>query len=153
MIKTITLGEKEVKLKSSAATNILYKKAFGEDITVELQNYTKKTKELKKMQDDITALREDETKKPEEVLEAMNALLSSETYIGATRFQEDTLPKLAYIMYLEANCDVKKIFENLGETQFLIWLLDLDKPELLEVTSEVIGLWSAGTRNLSKAKN
>lgn len=30
MIKTIKIGEKEVTLKSSAATNILYKKTFGE---------------------------------------------------------------------------------------------------------------------------
>ena len=29
MEKTIKLGEKEVALKSSAATNILYKRAFG----------------------------------------------------------------------------------------------------------------------------
>ena len=59
MKKTIKLNEKEMALKSSAATNILYKKAFHEDILVKLTAYTKNLKELKNMQAKVSELKED----------------------------------------------------------------------------------------------
>ena len=54
MERKIKVGENEVMFKSSAATNILYKKAFGEDILVKLTEYTKNLKELKKIHDTLT---------------------------------------------------------------------------------------------------
>lgn len=75
MEKVISLGEKEMKLKSSAATNILFKRAFKEDITVLLQSYTKNMKELQAMQKKISELRADETLPKEQILEQMNELM------------------------------------------------------------------------------
>ena len=152
MIKTIMLGENEVKLKSSAATNILYKKAFGEDILTRLTSYAKNTKKLKKMQEDLEEIRSDETKSQEEILEAMNALLNSDEYKNADNFKSETLPRLAYIMWLEANAD-KQLFTKLNEEQYLYWLMTVDQDDLLEVTGEVMDIWQAGARTHSKPKN
>lgn len=151
MIKTIKLGETEVKLKSSAATNILYKKAFGEDILVQLSQYAKSSKKLRKMQTDVDAMRADETKSQEEILEAMSTILESEEYKVADSFKSDTLPKLAYIMVVEAN--EKDIFSKLNEEQYLYWLMTIDQDELLEVTGEVMDVWQAGSKTHSIPKN
>ena len=153
MQKTITIGEKEIKLKSSAATNILYKKAFREDLTVILQSYTKNMKELQKMQAEVNALRSDTSKPQEEVLEAMNELMQSEVFLKASEFQSDTLPKLAYIMYLEANNSVDAIFTKLTEEQYILWLMTIDQDELTQMRDEVLGIWRSGARQTSKPKN
>lgn len=153
MEKIITLGEKEMKLKSSAATNILFKRAFKEDITVLLQSYTKNMKELQAMQKKIAELRADETLQKEQILEQMNELMQSEVFLKATSFQTDTLPKLAYIMYLEGNETVDKIFSKLNEDQYLFWLMDVDQDELSALTGEVLGIWRTGARSTSKLKN
>lgn len=153
MIKTITIGEKEITLKSSAATNILFKKAFKEDLTVILQAYTKNTKELQKMQAEVNALRSDTSKPREEVLEAMNELMQSEVFLKASEFQSDTLPKLAYIMYLEANNSVNAIFSKLTEEQYILWLMTIDQDELTQMSGEVLGIWRSGARQTSKPKN
>lgn len=153
MEKVISLGEKEMKLKSSAATNILFKRAFKEDITVLLQSYTKNMKELQAMQKKIAELRADETMPKEQILEQMNELMQSEVFLKATSFQQDTLPKLAYIMYLEGNETVEKIFSKLTEDQYLYWLMGIDQDDLAGLTGEVLGIWRAGTRSTSKLKN
>lgn len=153
MQKTITIGEKEITLKSSAATNILFRKAFKQDLTVMLQSYTKDMKELQKMQDEVNALRKDETKTQAEVLEAMSALMQSETFIKASSFQTDTLPKLTYIMYLEANETVQTIFSKLTEEQYIFWLMTIDQEELEKMSGEVLGIWRSGARQTSKPKN
>lgn len=153
MEKIITLGEKEMKLKSSAATNILFKRAFKEDITVLLQSYTKNMKELQAMQKKIADLRADESIPREQVLEQMGELMQSDTYLRASSFQTDTLPKLSYIMYLEGNEPVDKIFSKLNEEQYLYWLMEIDQDELSKLTGEVLGIWRAGARSTSKLKN
>lgn len=153
MKKTITLGEKEISFKSSAATNILFKRTFKEDITVLLQSYTKDMKELQAMQKKVSDLRSDETKTQAEVLEAMGELMQSEIYLKAASFQSDTLPKLAFIMYLEANETVENIFNKLNESQYLMWLMTIDQDDLSKVTAEVLTIWREGARTSSKPKN
>ena len=117
MEKTILLGEKEMKLKSSAATNILYKRVFHEDVLLKLTEYSKNLKELQKMQAKIDEFRKDETKPKEEILAEMNALLNSDVFKASSEFQSDTLPKLAFIMWLEANEPAEKLFSKLNEEQ------------------------------------
>lgn len=153
MEKVIKVNEKELRFKSSAATNILYKKAFQDDVLVKLTSYTKNLKELKSMQAKITELRKDETKQQEEILSEINALMTSDIYVSSQAFMSETLPRLAYIMWLEANTKIEDIFHKLNEEQYLIWLMGIDQDELLAVTGEVMELWQAGAKQHSKPKN
>lgn len=153
MEKVIKVNEKELRFKSSAATNILYKKAFHDDVLVKLTSYTKNLKELKSMEAKIAELRKDETKSQEEVLSEMNAVMSSDIFVSSQVFMSETLPKLAYIMWLEANTKIEDIFHKLNEEQYLIWLMGIDQDELLAVTGEIMELWQAGAKQHSKPKN
>ena len=153
MEKTITIGEREFKFKSSAATNILYKRAFKEDILVKLSEYAKSIKELNKLKASVDALKNAEGKTEEEILAELNALMNSDAYVKTQDFSSDTLPKLAYIMFLEANENIKTIFTKLNEDNYLEWLMAVDQDELLTVTGEVMDIWQAGTKTHSKPKN
>lgn len=153
MEKTITIGEREFKFKSSAATNILYKRAFKEDILVKLSEYAKSIKELNKLKASVDALKNAEGKTEEEILAELNALMNSDAYVKTQDFSSDTLPKLAYIMFLEANENIKTIFTKLNEDNYLEWLMTVDQDELLTVTGEVMDIWQAGTKSHSKPKN
>ena len=153
MEKTITIGEREFKFKSSAATNILYKRAFKEDILVKLSEYAKSIKELNKLKASVDALKNAEGKTEEEILAELNALMNSDAYVKTQDFSSDTLPKLAYIMFLEANENIKTIFTKLNEDNYLEWLMTVDQDELLTVTGEVMDIWQAGTKTHSKPKN
>ncbi len=153
MKKTIKLNETEMTLKSSAATNILYKKAFGEDILVKLTSYTKNLKDLKDMQARVAELRENKGKTQEEIMAEINSMMTSEAFVVSQDFQNNTLPRLVYIMYIEANAEQRNIFSMLNEESYLIWLMDINQDELLALTGEVIGLWQAGARTTSKLKN
>ena len=153
MEKTITIGEREFKFKSSAATNILYKRAFKEDILVKLSEYAKSIKELNKLKASVDALKNAEGKTEEEILAELNSLMNSDAYVKTQDFSSDTLPKLAYIMFLEANENIKTIFTKLNEDNYLEWLMTVDQDELLTVTGEVMDIWQAGTKSHSKPKN
>lgn len=153
MEKTITIGEREFKFKSSAATNILYKRAFKEDILVKLSEYAKSIKELNKLKASVDALKNAEGKTEEEILAELNALMNSDAYVKTQDFSSDTLPKLAYIMFLEANENIKTIFTKLNEDNYLEWMMTVDQDELLTVTGEVMDIWQAGTKSHSKPKN
>ena len=153
MEKTITIGEREFKFKSSAATNILYKRAFKEDILVKLSEYAKSIKELNKLKASVDALKNAERKTEEEILAELNSLMNSDAYVKTQNFSSDTLPKLAYIMFLEANENIKTIFTKLNEDNYLEWLMTVDQDELLTVTGEVMDIWQAGTKSHSKPKN
>lgn len=152
MKKTITLNEKEMTFKSSAATNILYKKAFHEDILVKLTAYTKNLKELKNMQAKIAEMKE-ENKSAEEKLAVMNEMMQSDAFITSQSFTSNELPKLAYIMYIEANETQSTIFDKLNEESYMSWLMEIDQDELLTVTGEVMNIWQAGAKTHSKPKN
>ena len=153
MKKTIKINDKEMTFKSSAATNILYKKAFGDDILVKLASYTKNLKELKDMQAKLAELRKDETKSQEEILNEMNALMQSDVFLSSQAFTNETLPRLAYIMWLEANEKIEEIFSKLNDECYLFWLMEIDQDDLLAVTGEVMDLWRAGAKTTSKPKN
>lgn len=153
MKKSIKLNETEMVFKSSAATNILYKKAFGEDILVKLTNYTKNLKDLKDMQAKLASLKDDATKTTEEKVAIMNDITSSEAFAFTSKFSSETLPKLAYIMYLEANTKIEDIFGKLNEENYLIWLMTINQDELLSITGEVMDLWQAGAKTHSSPKN
>lgn len=152
MEKTILLGDKEMKFKSSAATNILFKRTFHEDVLLLLTNYSKNLKELKKIQAKVDELRADETRPKEEVLAEMNEYLNAPALKASREFQSETLPKLAFIMWLEAN-ESEKLFSKLNEEQYLFWLLTIDQDELGGITGEIMEIWQSGAKTHSKPKN
>ena len=153
MEKTIRLNQTEMTFKSSAATKILYKRAFGEDILVKLTAYIKNLKELKDMQARVAEIKEDKSKTQEEILAEMQTMKNSEAFISSQTFASETLPKLAYIMWLEANEEQRAIFSKLNEESYLSWLMEIDQDELLTVTGQVMEIWQAGARTTSKPKN
>lgn len=153
MEKTIVLGEKQIKLKSSAATNILYKRVFHEDILVKLTEYSHNIKEMQKLQKRVDELKANTEKPKEQILTEMGEILNSDVFKKSSEFQSETLPRLAFIMYLEANEPVDKLMTKLNEEQYLFWLMTIDQDELLGVTGEVMDVWQAGSRTHSKPKN
>lgn len=153
MKKTITLNGREMTFKSSAATNILYKKAFHDDILVKLTAYSKNLKELKQMQARIAELKEDKTTTQEVLLAEMNNMIQSDVFQASQIFTNETLPRLAYIMWVEANESQETIFGKLNDENYLFWLMDFDQDELLSVTGEIMELWQAGAKTTSKPKN
>ena len=153
MKKTIFLGEKEMKLKSSAATNILYKRVFHEDILLKLTEYSHNIKEMQKLQKQVDELKANTEKPKEQILTEMGEILNSDVFKKSSEFQSETLPRLAFIMYLEANEPVDKLMTKLNEEQYLFWLMTIDQDELLGVTGEVMDVWQAGARTHSKPKN
>ena len=153
MEKTIVLDNKQIKLRSSAVTNIWYKRAFGEDLLVQLTAYAKNFKELKALQDKITKLKDDNTKSKEEVLSEMNDLMTSDAFVTSNQFKDSTLPQMAYIMYLEANEPRETVFHKLNKDEFELWLSSMDQDELFALSGEVMELWQSGAKTHSKIKN
>lgn len=153
MEKTILLGEKEMKFKSSAATNIFYKKVFGEDILLKFAEYAKNLKNIKSAQAKIDELRNDTTRPKEEVLNEMNALLNSDMFKSSSEFQSETLPRLAFIMWLEGNNPGEQIMSKLNQEQYLFWLMTVDQDELFELVTPIMDLWQSGSKTHSKPKN
>lgn len=153
MEKTILLGEKEMKLKSSAATNILYKRVFHEDILLKLGEYSHNIKEMERLQTKVEALRADKEKPKEQVLSEMTEILNSDAFTQSSKFQDETLPRLAFIMYVEANVTVDKLMTALTDEQYLFWLMTIDRDELLGVVGQVMDIWQAGAQTHSKPKN
>lgn len=152
MIKEIAMGDAVVKFKASAATNILFKRAFREDITVKLTEYSKRTTELKKLQDEIAQVRSTDLSEDEK-LERLNSIMGSQAFVESNEFNSETLPKLAYIMYLEANVPVTEIFGKLSEEGYLTWLMTMDQADISNNLSEILSIWREGARMTSKAKN
>lgn len=153
MEKIIRIGEKELTFKSSAATNILYKRAFKEDILVKLSAYTKNLKEMQKMKETVEALKTDTTRTEGETLAELNKILASDVFVSTQTFASETLPKLAYIMWLEANEKIGTLFTKLNDDNYLAWLMTIDQDELLTVTGEVMDIWQSGARTHSNPKN
>lgn len=153
MEKTIVLGEKQIKLKSSAATNILYKRVFHEDILVKLTEYSHNIKEMERLQKKVEALRADKEKPKEQILSEMTEIINSDAFTQSSKFQDETLPRLAFIMYVEANVPVDKLMTALTAEQYLFWLMTIDRDELLGVVGQVMDVWQAGAQTHSKPKN
>lgn len=153
MEKTLEINGKEIKFKASAATNIFYKRAFKDDIVIRLSSYTKNIKKLQAIKNKVDALKADNTRSKEEVASEMAELVSSDVFEEISSFSSETLPRLAYIMFLEANTEANSIFSKLNEENYLLWLMGIDEEELLNITSEVMEIWRGGAKNTSTAKN
>ena len=152
MLKEIAMGAAVVKFKASAATNILFKRAFREDITVKLTEYSKRTTELKKLQEEVATIKASELA-DDDKLAKLNEIMTSTAFVESSAFSTETLPKLAYIMYLEANVPVTEIFGKLSEEGYLTWLITMDQSDISDNLSEILAIWRDGARTTSKPKN
>lgn len=159
MIETIIIGEKEVRFKASAATPILFKRAFKQDLTQELAGYAKQYKEAKKLQDIIrsSAATDAEDGSEEEIAAAKEKILIAVTqspeFIEMSAQAADLFPKLAYIMFLEANVEQKTIFPKLSEEEYICWLSQYDQADLQPHFTEFMRMWNGNSKTTSKPKN
>lgn len=158
MIETIIIGEKEIRFKASAATPILFKRAFKQDLTQELAGYAKQYKEAKKLQEIIRSSVNDpedgfETRSEEEIEKVLLAVTQSPEYIEMSAQAADLLPKLAYIMYLEANVEQKAIFSKLSEDEYIFWLSQYDQTDLQPHFGDFMRMWNGNSKTTSKPKN
>lgn len=160
MREIIKIGDKEIEFKASAATPILFKRAFKQDLTQELAGYAKQYKEAKKLQEMIKTAKpedENETRTPEEIAEAQEkiylAVTQSPEFLEMSSKAADLMPKLAYIMYLEANIEQRAIFGKLSEEDFIFWLSEFDQAELQAHFTTFMRMWNGNSQTISKPKN
>lgn len=153
MEKLITLGGKEVKLRSSAATTILYKNTFHEDFLVKFSAYANTVKDMKDLYERLEELKNNTEMDADSKIEQMSAIMNDPAYIKNGEFLSDSIPKLTYIMVLEGTEKSEDLFRKLNETSYLIWLLSVDQSELTSIVGDVIELWRQSTQTLSKSKN
>ena len=149
MIKTILLGETEEKFKASAATSILYKRLFKEDILEILSNYSKKTKEIRELQEELAKVKElpDSEEKEAQLADVTSKLLPLNSFVN------DFFTRFAYITWLEANVSVSEIFKKLTEEEFFAWLLAHESKDFTSISGELIKLWTENTKATVKPKN
>lgn len=149
MIKTIVFGEKEEKFKASAATSILYKRLFKEEVQERLTEYSKNTKEIRKLQAELLAVRalEDSEEKQEKMQDISTKLLPLNSFV------EDFVPKFAYITWLEANCTNGEVFTKLTEADFFAWLMEHESKDFTTISKDLLELWTENAKPSVKAKN
>lgn len=150
MNKYITLGGKDIEFKASAVTSILYKRTFGQDLTTIFSEYVKNYKEVKKINEQYAI----EDGDSDEVIAEKRAAISSDPIIlQFSMMSMELFPKIAYIMYLEANVEQRELFRKLNEDDFIMWLGQFEKNEIQEHTVDFMNLWNGNAKTSVKPKN
>ncbi len=150
MIRTIEIGGKQIEFKASAATSILYKRTFGNDLTSEFSQYVKNFKEVKKLQEEFKVLDDDTDEIKVEKYQAMseNPLISQLSLMAM-----DLFPKLAYIMWLEAHLEQQALFKKLNELDYITWLSQFESSDLQSHITDFMSMWNENSRTSVKPKN
>lgn len=128
MINSIYFENNELKLKSSAATPILYREMFKRDLiktVMNLQSFRRPTKE--------------ETEK---------AITDGEGFEFL-----DFIKELAFVMNLEATVPVNEIFKRLTFSDYVSFLSSCDERIFTTNANEIITVWSNSQTTTSQAKN
>lgn len=150
MNRKIEIGGKEIEFIASAATPILFKRTFGKDLTSEFSQYIKNYKEVKKLREDLTISDDD----PDDVRDKKIEELTNNPIITQLSMMAlDLFPKLAYIMYLEANVEQRELFRKLSEDDFIMWLMNYDSNDIQNHIPDFMGLWAENSRTSVKQKN
>ena len=150
MNRKIEIGGKEIEFIASAATPILFKRTFGKDLTSEFSQYIKNYKDVKKLREDLTILDDD----PDDVRDKKIEELTNNPIITQLSMMAlDLFPKLAYIMYLEANVEQRELFRKLSEDDFIMWLMNYDSNDIQNHIPDFMGLWAENSRTSVKQKN
>lgn len=150
MNRKIEIGGKEIEFIASAATPILFKRTFGKDLTSEFSQYIKNYKDVKKLREDLTISDDD----PDDVRDKKIEELTNNPIITQLSMMAlDLFPKLAYIMYLEANVEQRELFRKLSEDDFIMWLMNYDSNDIQNHIPDFMGLWAENSRTSVKQKN
>lgn len=150
MNKKIEIGGKEIEFVASAATPILFKRTFGKDLTSEFSQYIKNYKDVKKLREDLTISDDD----PDDVRDKKIEELTNNPIITQLSMMAlDLFPKLAYIMFLEANVEQRELFRKLSEDDFIMWLMNYDSNDIQNHIPDFMGLWAENSRTSVKQKN
>lgn len=128
MIKSIYNNDTELKLKSSAATPILYRQMYKKDLiktVMSLKNLQKDTKE--------------ETAKALEFGDGFEFL--------------DFIKELAFIMNIEATTQGTEIFKVLTFENYVNFLTSYDEQIFTANAGDILGVWSGSQTGTSNSKN
>lgn len=136
MINSIYFENNELKLKSSAATPILYREMFKKDLI-------KTVMAFQTIKDSLPA--EGEEQKDDEKVKAFLETNGLEFL--------DFLKELAFIMNLEATVPATDIFSKLNFTQYVVFLSSYDEQIFYKNSSEIMSVYNASTKTASKSKN
>lgn len=146
MRKTIEIGTQEMEFKASAATPLLYKHLFKEDIYTEEQKLIKKRAELKALKD----------KREKAQQEGEPVTYTDDELELAQKINEDgseLTRRIAYIMHLETQYNERTIWAELELPKYIAFLMKINGGDLSDKFSEIYGLYKSSTRGSSKPKN
>lgn len=148
MFRQINVGGKDVKFQCSAATQVLYKRLFGKSLPSEMGKLAEAGQKAQKMTEKLTALREEDNN--EKVIEL---LAEDNSIMGLSAMTQEIVPQMAYIMWLEGNCQQRDVFQGLTQEGFVSWLTNWEPQDLINSSAEFFELWNGTNKTNSNLKN
>lgn len=148
MFRQINVGGKDVKFQCSAATQVLYKRLFGKSLPSEMGKLAEAGQKAQKMTEKLAALREkDNNEKVIELLAEDNSIMD------LSAMTQEIVPQIAYIMWLEGNCQQRDVFQGLTQEGFVSWLTNWEPQDLINSSAEFFELWNGTNKTNSSLKN
>jgi len=148
MFRQINVGGKDVKFQCSAATQVLYKRLFGKSLPSEMGKLAEAGQKAQKMTEKLTALREEDNN--EKVIEL---LAEDNSIMDLSAMTQEIVPQIAYIMWLEGNCQQRDVFQGLTQEGFVSWLTNWEPQDLINSSAEFFELWNGTNKTNSNLKN
>lgn len=148
MFRQINVGGKDVKFQCSAATQVLYKRLFGKSLPSEMGKLAEAGQKAQKMTEKLTALREEDNN--EQVIEL---LAEDNSIMDLSAMTQEIVPQMAYIMWLEGNCQQRDVFQGLTQEGFVSWLTNWEPQDLINSSAEFFELWNGTNKTNSNLKN
>lgn len=148
MFRQINVGGKDVKFQCSAATQVLYKRLFGKSLPSEMGKLAEAGQKAQKMTEKLTALREEDNN--EKVIEL---LAEDNSIMDLSAMTQEIVPQMAYIMWLEGNCQQRDVFQGLTQEGFVSWLTNWEPQDLINSSAEFFELWNGTNKTNSNLKN
>jgi len=148
MFRQINVGGKDVKFQCSAATQVLYKRLFGKSLPSEMGKLAEAGQKAQKMTEKLAELREEDNN--EKVIEL---LAEDNSIMDLSAMTQEIVPQLAYIMWLEGNCQQRDVFQGLTQEGFVSWLTNWEPQDLINSSAEFFELWNGTNKTNSNLKN
>ena len=149
MFRQINVGGKDVKFQCSAATQVLYKRLFGKSLPSEMGKLAEAGKAAKKMQERLAELREGEDNNQK----ILDLLAEDNSVMELSSMTQEIVPQLAYIMWLEGNCQQRDVFQGLTQEGYVSWLTNWEPNDMINASSEFFELWNGTNKTNSNLKN
>lgn len=148
MFRQINVGGKDVKFQCSAATQVLYKRLFGKSLPSEMGKLAEAGQKAQKMTEKLAELREEDNN--EKVIEL---LAEDNSIMDLSAMTQEIVPQMAYIMWLEGNCQQRDVFQGLTQEGFVSWLTNWEPQDLINSSAEFFELWNGTNKTNSNLKN